>query len=319
MRVIVTGGTGFVGSYLLPALLDAGHEVVALTRNAERAAKKVPAGVEVREYDPLDLDSVTEAIEGAEGIVNLAGHNLFEGRWNKQRMQLIRDSRVVTTRLLVEAMGRLPKAPKVLCSGSAIGFYGPRDPDEVCIEEALDATNFAPRDYLAGVCREWEAAARKSELLGTREVRIRIGVVLGRGEGALGAMELPFKMFAGGPVGNGKQAFSWIHVKDVARIIVWALGNEAVTGPVNATAPNPVTNKEFAKALGRALRRPAFIPTPGFGLRLLLGKVASILTVGQRVIPKKALDLGFTFLYATVDEALAAEYSKSEEPAAAAA
>lgn len=319
MRIAITGGTGFVGTRLVPRLLDAGHEVTALVRNEQKAKDVLPDGVVIKKYETYDVDSCKEALEGAEAVINLAGANLFSKRWSKRYMKEIRDSRVVGTRALVEAMGELEKPPKVLLSASAIGWYGPRDPEEICREDEFDAITFAPRDYLAHVCREWEAAARKAELLGTRVVRLRLGVVIGRGEGALKAMELPFKMGVGGPVGNGKQIFSWVHVADVCGMIQWAMENDAVKGPLNVTGPNPVSNKAFAKAFGKVLGRPAFLPTPVFGLRLALGKVASVVASGQRVPPLKAEALGYAFQYHTIEEALRAEYAKEDAPAEAVA
>jgi uncharacterized protein (TIGR01777 family) len=315
MRIAITGGTGFVGGYLVPMLRQGGHEVVALARDEKRARTKLPEDTEVFEYNPYDAESVAEGLEGADAVINLAGAGLFSKRWSKAHMRMIRDSRVVGTRTLVEALGTLEKKPSVLISGSAIGFYGPRPGDEICEEDELDPCQFRPRDFLAGVCKEWESAARKAELLGMRVVRLRTGIVLGKGEGALGAMETPFKLGGGGPVASGKQVMSWIHVEDLCRMIIWALEAPAVAGALNGTAPNPVTNKEFAKALGRALGRPAFIPTPGPMLRMILGKVAQVIVNGQRVPPLKAQALGFTFHYPTIDDALRAIYSKQAEPA----
>lgn len=312
MRVAITGATGFVGTRLVQALQSQGHDVIAMVRNAAKAERVLPPGTEARTYDCYDLDSVTEALQGAEAVINLAGANLFAKRWSKRYMKEIRDSRVTATRTLVEAMGLLEDAPAVMISASAVGFYGPRDGEEVCREDELDAENFAPRDYLANVCRAWEAAARKAELLGTRVVRARFGVILGRGEGALAALELPFKLFVGGKVGSGKQVMSWVHVADAVQMLVWALETPSVSGPLNVTAPNPVTNREFSKAFGRALGRPAIVPTPGIGLRVILGKVASVVTTGQRVPPFKATELGFRFQHETVDAALAAEYAAAK-------
>ncbi len=325
MRVAVTGGTGFIGKRLVPLLQENGHEVVALVRDEERAADALP-GADVFEYDPFDVESVRAGIEGCDAVVNLAGDNVFGSadenvmtrRWSKSKRAKIRDSRVVTTRTLVEAMEALGSAcPKTLLSGSAIGYYGPRPADRPCLEDEFDATNFAPRDFLAGVCREWEAAARNAKVLGVRVVLLRTGVVLGRGEGALKTMEGPFKKGVGGPVGSGEQMMSWIHVVDCARMMVFALENDAVRGPLNVTAPNPVSNKQFAKALGSAMGKPAVLPMPGFMLRIVLGGVAEVVTQGQNVPPKKASELGFRFQYPTLGQALGAEYgaeSTSDRP-----
>lgn len=318
MRVAVTGGTGFIGGRLLPLLLGAGHEVCCLTRDVDTARKRVPAGVKLVPYDAYDADSVLAALRGGDdetpaepvdAIINLAGANIAGVRWTGSGRKLIRDSRVVTTRALVQAMKHLEPRPHVLLSGSAVGYYGPREADDICEEDEFDAENFAPRDFLAHVCAEWESAARKAELLGTRVVRLRTGVVLDRGGGALAEMEPPFKLGVGGPIGNGKQVLSWIHREDCARMIVWALETDTVGGPLNVTAPRPVTNKEFSTALGRALGRPAFMPVPVIALRLLKGKVAEMLSTGQTAIPEKAMNLGFNFRYPTLDEALGAIYA----------
>ncbi len=316
MRIAITGGTGFVGGYLVPMLLEAGREIVALARDEKRAKGKLPEGAEVIQYDPYDLESVAEGLEGAsaDAVINLAGAGLFSRRWSKAHMQMIRDSRVVGTRTLVEALTTLEKKPDVLISGSAIGFYGPRPGDEICEEDELDPCQFKSRDFLAAVCKEWEAAAKRVSRLGTREVRLRTGVVLGKGEGALGAMERPFKLGGGGPVASGKQVMSWIHVEDLCRMILWTLETPAMRGALNGTAPNPVTNKEFAKALGRALGRPALLRTPAPMLRMILGKVAQVIVNGQRVPPLKAQALGFAFHYPTIDDALRAIYSAKDAP-----
>ncbi len=313
MRIAVTGATGFVGTQLVPVLLEAGHEITALVRSAEKGERVLPEATTITPYETYDVDSVADALEGAEAVINLAGANLFQKRWSKRYMKEVRDTRVTGTRVLVKAMGRLETAPSVFLSGSAVGWYGPRDPEAVCREEEFDAGNFAPRDFLAHVCRDWETSARKAELLGTRVVRLRLGVVLGKGEGALKAMERPFKMGIGGPVGNGQQILSWIHAEDVCRMILWALENDEVKGALNVTAPNPVSNGDFAKALGKVLGRPAFIPTPTKALRMVLGKVASVVVTGQRVPPLKAESLGFRFKHHTIDEALAAEYAEKAD------
>jgi len=322
MRVAVTGGTGFIGKRLIPMLQESGHDVVALVRDVFRGEEALP-GTEVLEYDGFDAASVRAGIEGCDAVINLAGDNVFGSadenpmtrRWNKSKKAKIRDSRVVTTRALTEAMEALGEScPKVLLSGCAIGFYGPRPADAPCIEDEFDASNFAPRDFLAAVCREWEAAAKRAKVLGARVVLLRTGVVIGRGEGALKTMEGPFKMGLGGPVASGEQMMSWIHVTDCCRMIVFALENDAVRGPLNVTGPNPVSNKQFAKALGSAMGRPAVMPMPGFVLKLILGPVAEVVIEGQNVPPRKAWDLGFRFEYPTLGQALAAEYGKDTAP-----
>jgi hypothetical protein len=313
MRVAVTGATRFIGARLVPFLREEGHQVVALVRDSEKA--KHLEGAEVRAYDSMDAKSVGEALQGADAVVNLAGENLFAKRWSKAVLARIRDSRVITTGVLVKALEGLSPRPKVLVSGSAVGLYGPRDPDEVFDEYTLSASEFAPRDFLAHVCLEWEMAARKAVPLGIRTVLLRTGVVLDHGGGALVPMEKPFKMFVGGPIGSGKQVVSWIHREDHVRMVRFALEKASIEGPLCAVAPNPVSNREFSKALGRALGRPSWLPAPGFALRVVLGKVATVIVTGQRVVPTKAVRSGFVFRYPRLEEALAAVYGRAPFPA----
>jgi uncharacterized protein (TIGR01777 family) len=306
MRVAVTGATGFVGRNLMRHLLEAGHVPVALTRDEEA---KLPDGGEVVVLDPYEPAEVAKAIRGCQGIVNLQGANLFAHRWSAEFQAEILASRVETTLALAEAIRTLDERPEVLVNASAVGIYGPRDGDEVVDEDTIDADRFAPADFLADVCRKWEAQAREAERSGVRVVRLRSGVVLGPGGGALKQMELPFKLFVGGRVGSGKQVLSWIHLDDLARLILFALENRALSGAVNAVAPAPVTSREFARAMGEALGRPSFFPTPAFALRLALGKVATVVTTGQRVAPKRALAAGFVFHHPTIGAALASIYA----------
>lgn len=304
MRVAITGATGFIGSRLVPYLVARGHVPVLLTRSMP-AGGRVPTGAEARVVDYADVAGLAKALEGCGGVVNLAGAGVFAKRWRKAYKREILASRVGVTHALVDAMGRLKTPPSVFLSGSAVGHYGPRTPGEAVDESTTRMSEHAPGDFLAGVCFEWERAAVPAELLGIRTAFLRTGVVLGAGGGALEKMALPFKFFAGGPIAGGKQDVSWIHIEDVCGLIAFALERPEVRAAFNLTAPHPVTNRELAQALGRALGRPSFLPTPGFGLSLALGKVASMLTTGQRVLPKKALDLGYRFRFPTLDLALA--------------
>ncbi len=322
MRVAVTGATGFVGRPLVTELLARGHHVVALVRDEERAAEQLDAAsrgdsITITKTDLFETDDVKRAIEGCEGVIHLAGENIFGKRWNPESLKLMRDSRVATTRALVDAIEALEVRPKVLVSGSAVGFYGARDPDHVCAEDEFDAQQFAPRDVLAHMCREWEAAAKRVDLHGVRNVRLRIGIVLERGGGALGKMERIFKLGAGGRIGSGKQMMSWIHRRDLVRLVVFCLENERVERAINCTAPTPVTNRVFTKALGKVLKRPTIFPVPPFALRMMLGKVAQILTAGQNAPPQRALAHGFRFEYPTIDEALTAVYPPKKKDAVA--
>lgn len=304
MRVAITGGSGFIGRRLTADLRVHGHVPVVLTRAT--APKSPPAGaVEARTVDYADVASVARALEGADAVVNLAGAGVFDRRWSKAYQTEIRGSRVLATRALVDAMATMAKRPSVLLSGSAVGHYGPREPGETLDETTARAFDFAPRDFLASVCYAWERAAAPAVTLGVRTAFLRTGVVLGRGGGAYEELAKVTRLYVGGPLAGGKQDVSWIHLDDVCGLIRFALEHEAVKGPLNLTAPHPVTNRELAQALGRALHRPAFVPTPGIAIRLLKGKVASMLTTGQRVLPAKSLALGYAFRFPTLDAALA--------------
>lgn len=299
LQVAVTGASGFVGTPLLARLLARGHRVTALSRSG--AGRASDGRVRWVAYDPSDPASYAKAFEGADVVIHLAGHGVFDGRWNDARMALIRSSRVEATRALVGGLERMAKRPAALVSASAVGYYGPRHPAEDLTEAAAPGN-----DFLAQVCVGWESEARMAEALGVRVAMPRIGIVLGRGGGALAKMLPPFRMGVGGPIGlTGSQPFPWIHLADLVSLLVEMAENPAYRGAANAVAPGIVSNKAFAQALGRALHRPAFLPTPGFAIRLLVGKAAQILTAGQRALPKAALANGFAFAYPDLDGALA--------------
>jgi uncharacterized protein (TIGR01777 family) len=242
------------------------------------------------------------AVAECDAVIHLAGENVFGKRWSDPFKKVLRDSRVLGTQNVVEALSRQPRnadgSPKVLLNASAIGYYGPHQ------DEELTEDSPAGNDFLARLCVEWEEAARRAEGYGIRVAMVRVGVVLGKEAGALSKLLTPFRLGVGGPVGNGKQWMSWIHQDDLAGLFVFALENAAATGPINGTAPHPVTNRDFSRALGRALHRPAFLPMPVFMLRLMLGEVAGVIATGQRVLPKRALGLGYPFRFPTLDEAL---------------
>ena len=303
MRVFVTGGTGQVGKRLIPRLREAGDQVVLLTRNAVAARAVFGEGCSIVEGNPMQPGQWQDAVGECDGVLNLAGENVFGRRWNEAYKTLLRESRVRTAANVIEALGRQPRSsngqPKVLVNASAIGYYGPRG------DEDLDEQSPCGNDTLAKLCIDWEAAACNAEALGVRVVRVRIGVVLDPLGGALNKLLLPFKLGAGGPAGSGKQCMSWIHFADLVGLLQFALHNLAAVGPINGTAPHPVTNHAFGKALGRVLHRPSFMPTPGFALRLALGEVADLILSGQRVLPKKALELGYRFQFPEVEGALA--------------
>ena len=295
MKALVTGATGFVGPRLL-RLLD---QPVVLSRNAERARRTLGslAGAIFR-WDPQQGPPPTEAFEGVDVVLHLAGESVAEGRWTAAQKARIRDSRILGTRYLVQGIARAEQRPRVLVSASAVGYYGDRG-DEELTESASPA-----HDFLADVCVAWEEEARAAEQYGLRVVTARTGIVLGAGGGALGKMLTPFKLGAGGPLGNGRQWMPWIHVADLAGLYLHAAETAAVRGPMNAVAPHPVRNTEFTKALARQLHRPAFMPAPYLGLRLLFGEFAQVLFASQRVIPRVALDTGFQFQYPEIAGAL---------------
>ncbi len=295
MKALVTGATGFVGPRLL-RMLD---RPVVLTRNPERARAAIGHLVGgLVAWDPAKGPPPASALEGIDTVFHLAGESVAEGRWTVAQKQRIRDSRVLGTRHLVQAIRQAQARPAVLVSASAVGYYGNRGDDEL--------TESAPagHDFLADVCAAWEEEACAARSLGVRVVTARTGIVLGAGGGALGKMLLPFKLGAGGPLGSGKQWMPWVHVTDLARLYHHAATTSAIDGPMNAVAPNPVRNSEFTRALGRQLHRPAFLPAPYFGLRLAFGEFAKVLFDSQRVIPKVALETGFEFQYPEIALAL---------------
>jgi uncharacterized protein (TIGR01777 family) len=278
MRVLVTGGTGLVGRPACDALRAAGHAVTIVSREPGR----VPARA-------IGWDGLRAAMPETDAIVNLAGESVAGGRWTAARKAAIRASRIEATRALVDAAAAASPRPKVLVNASAVGYYGAHG------DEPLDERAAAGTDFLARVCVEWEAEARRAEALGLRVVLLRVGVVLAPDGGALSAMLLPFRAGLGGPIGGGRQWMSWVHRDDVVGLLREAVANTEYAGPANATSPNPVTNRDFARALGRVLHRPAALPVPGIGLRLLMGEMATMLLTGQRVLPKAAERLGYTW------------------------
>lgn len=303
MRVFVTGGTGLVGKRLVKALSTRGDVPVVLSRRASAAKELFGTGIEVVEGDPMQPGSWMETVASCDGVIHLAGENVFARRWNTAFKQMLVDSRVLSTLNVVQALSRNPRradgSPKVLVNASAIGWYGPHG------DEELDENSPPANDFLAKLCVEWEKQARDAEKHGVRVSMVRVGVVLDREGGALTKMLTPFKMFVGGPVGSGKQYMSWIHHADLVGLFLLGLDNANAIGPMNGTAPNPVTNKVFSKALGKELHRPSFLKTPRIMLRLGLGEVADVVAAGQRVIPKKPLALGYSYRFATIDAALA--------------
>lgn len=298
MRVVVSGGTGFVGRTLCAALVRAGHEVRVTTRDLEGARRRLPPPVDL--VHPSGPEGWADAVRGAEAVVNLAGESIADGRWTPGRKNALQRSRVATTRSLVEACRAVEKPPSVFVSASAVGYYGPRG------DEKIDETTAPGDDFLARLCVAWEAEAeRVREIDGVRLVIPRIGIVLGAGGGALERMVIPFNLFVGGPIGSGKQWLSWVHRQDVVALLVDALTNERMQGPINVAAPDARTMADFSRSLGAALRRPSWIPVPSFALRLALGEMAEMLLTGQRCTPTAAEAAGYRFRYRSLGDALA--------------
>jgi len=301
MKVAIAGATGFVGSRLVERLHSEGHSVMVLARNSERARRVFPASaypnLEIVAYTPAESGEWQNSIAGCDGVVNLAGVPIAEERWTAARQQAILDSRKLTTAKLAEAITNANPKPSVLVSASAIGYYGTSETAE------FDENSPAGDDFLATVCKDWESAAQSVKNAGTRLAILRLGIVLGKG-GALAKMLPPFKLFAGGPIGTGKQWFSWIHRDDVVNLILYALQNPQIEGVLNATAPNPVRMNEFCETLGAVLQRPSWLPVPGFALELLLGDGAKVVLEGQKVLPKQTLASGFQYQYPTLKLAL---------------
>lgn len=301
-RVVVTGGSGLIGSALVRELASANFEVVVLSRSPD-GVRGLPAGGRVVGWDGASVGEWAGEVDGAFGVVNLAGAGVAGGRWTRERKRRIRESRLAATRAVVEAFGGVAVRPSVLLQASAVGFYGPRWDDEVVTE-----AEGAGEDFLAQVCADWEAASKGVEELGVRRCSMRIGVVLSTEGGALPEMARPFKLFAGGPVGSGRQWVPWIHLRDTVRAIRFLLETAAAAGPVNLTAPEPVTNEELSRALGEALGRPSFLRAPAFALELALGEMATMVLTGQRAVPERLRELGFSFEFPDLRGALANLY-----------
>ncbi|MBI4843550.1 MAG: TIGR01777 family protein [Nitrospirae bacterium] len=317
MNILITGGTGFIGSALTRELRNSGHTVIITTRHSSDSKDKIT-------WNPPAL-LPSDIISEIDAVINLAGEPIAPERWTEERKKRIMSSRVETTRALVASIkqneehaplslptgqagplfrGERKRLPKVLISASAIGYYGAHE-DEYVTEDTPPAS-----DFLAEVCKAWEAEALKAQESGIRVVLIRIGGVLESDGGALKQMMIPFKFFAGGPIGSGRQWLSWIHRDDLTGIIRFALENDFISGPVNGTAPNPVRNREFSTALGKAMKRPSFLAVPAFIVKLTLGELGSVLLTGQRVLPEKALKAGYKFRYPDLDDALKAIFGQ---------
>ncbi len=299
--VVVTGSTGLVGSRLLPLLIEAGYDVRAITRDAKRAAGRLPGGAQAVGWDGLHVPP--QALSRSVAVVHLAGEPIFAGPLTARRREKVRTSRVDSTRALVQTLGRMAaeERPRVLACASAVGFYGSRG------EEILDESARAGQGFLAELCVDWETAAHDAEAHGIRVVSLRIGLVLARDGGALPLMARAFRLALGGRIGSGRQWVPWVHVDDLVRLVRTTLEDERLAGPVNAVSPVPVRNEELTRELARAVHRPAILPVPAFALRALLGDLAGELLDSRRVVPRQAEAHGFGFGYPRLPDALAAE------------
>ena len=295
MRVTVTGATGLIGSRVVAALRERGDDVTVLSRRPDDARRQLD--VEVAHWEPESEPAPADALEGRDGVVHLAGEPIAQ-RWTRASKERIRSSRELGTNRLVEGLERCEARPRALVAASAVGYYGARG------DERLDEQSPPGSGFLASVCLAWERAAVTAAALGVRVATLRTGVVIDRADGALARMLPPFRLGVGGPVAGGDQYVSWIAPDDLVRLYLTALDDPGWSGPVNAVAPSPVTNRELARALGAALLRPAVLPVPAFALRALYGEMSSVVTTGQRVLPARALELGFEFHYAAIGDAL---------------
>jgi uncharacterized protein (TIGR01777 family) len=304
MQIVVAGGTGFIGRPLCALLCQEGHRVTLLTRRREEAQRSCGSTVTAVEWNGREAGTWEHCLEGSDAVINLAGAPIADGRWTEARKRWLTESRVLTTRLLAEAMSRRTSKPRTLISASGIGYYGASD------DRVLDEGAPRGEGFLADLCLAWEAEALQAAEFGVRVVTLRTGMVLEQDGGALAKMLLPFKLFAGGPIMPGTQWVSWIHRHDHIGLIRWILMTSSVSGPINAVAPEAVTMNRFCEVLGRVLHRPSWLPVPGFALQVALGELGTLLTTGQRVNPAKALSGGYVFRYPTLEPALRAIQSK---------
>jgi uncharacterized protein len=305
MRILVSGSTGFLGTALVESLEGQGHMIARLVRPgpAERNIGEVHA--QAVEWDPVAGRFDAAGAEGADALIHLAGASIAGGRWNASRKELLRTSRIDATRHLIGALAKLQCPPRVIVAASAIGYYGNRG------EETLAEASAPGNDFLAGLCREWEVEAARGAEFGARVVNLRFGIILAAHGGALPRMALPFKLGAGGRLGDGRQWMSWLTLQEAISIIQFALATPGLAGPVNAVTPNPVQNKEFTNVLAKTLRRPALFPAPAFALRLALGEMAdALLLSSQKVMPSKLAATRYPFLQPNIANALAEVFRK---------
>lgn len=302
MKIAVTGATGFVGARLVERLIDEGHDVKVFTRSVEKAkrvfaAPKYKSSIEFVAYTPTESGDWQKEVSGCDRVVNLAGEPISE-RWTAERKKRILDSRKLGTQKLVDAIAHADPKPNALISGSAIGYYGTSESAEF-----FETSEPVENDFLSQVCQAWEAEANQAKEAGVRVVIIRTGIVLGDG-GAIAKMIAPFKLYAGGPIGSGRQWFSWIHVDDLVNLFLKALLDPSMHGVYNGTAPNPIRMKELCQTLGEVLDRPSWLPVPDFAIEALLGDGAVVVLKGQKVLPERTQAAGFSFDYDRAKDAL---------------
>jgi hypothetical protein len=296
MKFLITGGTGFVGRQLSSRLIKDRHECTILTRKPKKS-DEAPTGISFLQGDPTERGNWQEMIQKNDAVINLAGASIFR-RWTQEQKKAILESRVKTTSHIMEGIPSQGKKPFILFSASAVGYYG------FCGDEKLNESSPPGDDFLAWVTQDWEKEAFGAEKKGVRVIITRFGIVLGEKGGALGQMIPLFKKFMGGPIGNGKQWFSWIHIKDLCEAFIFLINHPRLSGPVNVCSPHPVRNKDLAKSLGKVLKRPSFVPAPGFLVKLVLGEFGTVVLKGQRVIPEKLINQDFKFQYPNIDKAL---------------
>ncbi|MCU0342193.1 MAG: TIGR01777 family oxidoreductase [Ignavibacterium sp.] len=297
-KIIITGATGLIGKKLTKALIDRGDEVIVFSRDAEKAKSIFPKAIDCVEWNYRKPEEWKSKLENSDAVIHLAGINLFAKRWSNDFKKTVLESRELSTKNLVEAIKSADKKPEVFISASGIGYYGD------CSEAVLDETSPKGNDFLAEVCDVWESEAQKVGEVGIRNVQIRTGLVLSPEDGVLKQMLLPFKLYIGGPLGNGNQWWSWLHIDDIVGIYLYALDNSQLHGPLNAASPNPVRMKEFASTFGKVLRRPSLFPVPKFVLKIVIGETAEVVTASQRVAVKKLFESGYKFGFEKLEDAL---------------
>ena len=296
-RIVITGATGLIGRKLSLALIQRGDDVIVFSRNVEKAKSIIPKASEYVEWDYKRPELWKSKIENVNAVIHLAGINLFDKRWNNTFKKMILESREVSTKVLVEAIGKSQDRPSVFISASGVGYYGD------CGDKILNEDSPSGNDFLADVCNTWESEAVKAETYGVRSVRVRTGLVLSTEDGALKQMLPSFRFFVGGHLGNGKQWASWLHIDDIVGIYIHAIDCKELTGAINATSPKPVRMNEFAKTIGKVLKRPSLFPVPRFVLRIVVGEAADVVIASQRISAKKILSSGYKFKFEKLENA----------------